>query len=316
MIAKSLGKGDFLFRGRARLVQRRRTESLHQPGGEILDKGGAVGSHTVAHSTVLDGFPVGTGAESYPSYAPYNVSKTQTINGTLFGELRVSKSLIDALIAGCGRAHDTISFRAGELSYNMAAPETMERLGYRFDSSRAVGDVATHYPYRQMTDWPAGLDTSVFEFPITIEDELPPKLDTRAAQAVAIMAANADNGAPTTVLIHPNVTDYKLAAQEMMMDGLPKGVVGLDMDTYGSFWRARDAVRISLVDYDVAQSTVTIVLEAPIGVTGLSVHVGPTVQSVVSPNTAKLVGQGAASALVVLPPVADGSTTTVVLKYK
>ena len=91
---------------------------------------------------MLDTFSVGTGAETYPSYMPYNISKTVTVGGTLLGELRVSKSLIDALIAGCGRSHETISFRAGELSYNMAAPQSMERLGYRFDSSRAVGDVA------------------------------------------------------------------------------------------------------------------------------------------------------------------------------
>lgn len=282
---------------------------------QIVAHGGAIGSHTVAHSVVLDGFPIGTGAEAYPAYAPYNVDKTTALGGSLFGELRVSKSLIDGLLAGCAIGHETVAFRAGELSYHMAAPQTMERLGYRFDSSRAIGDVINAFPYRQMTDWDAGgLDTSVFEFAISIEDELPPKLDGRAMAGVSVIAANADNGAPTTILIHPNVTDYKLAAQESMMDNLPAGVLGLDLETYGEFWRGRDAVTIASVDYDVGAGTLTVVLKAAEPVAGLSFHVSSWVKSIVSPSTAKLFA-GPGGGLVMLTPFAAGETKTVVMTY-
>jgi peptidoglycan/xylan/chitin deacetylase (PgdA/CDA1 family) len=283
---------------------------------QLLAMGHAVGSHTVAHSVVLDSFPVGDGTEVYPGYAPFNVSKTVTTGGTLFGELRVSKSLIDAMTQACGQPHDTISFRAGELSYNMAAPQTMERLGYRYDATRAIGDVISSFPYRQMTDWDAGgLDTSVYEFALSIEDELPPKLDTRAMDAVTIMAANADNGAPTVVLIHPNVTDYKLAAQEIMMDHLPSGMVGLSLDQYGEFWRARDGVTISSVDYDEAAMTMTVKLQSTEAAEGIAFHVSSWVKTVVSPSGAALHPWADGGGMVTLPPFAPGESKTIVMTY-
>ncbi|MBX3328872.1 MAG: hypothetical protein KF722_00610 [Nitrospira sp.] len=80
-------------------------QTLHKLGMEL-------GSHTVAHSKVLHTFPLGTGTEGYPSYRPYVKSRQTAYNGTVLGELRVSKFLIEHF----SPPNTVISFRPGHLS--------------------------------------------------------------------------------------------------------------------------------------------------------------------------------------------------------
>lgn len=280
----------------------------------LLERGGRVGSHTVAHSPVLSGFPLGTGTETHPTYQPRNLSLTETEGGTLFGELRVSKSLIDGALSTQCVAHEVRAFRAGNLSYHPELPQTLERLGYRFDSTRPIGLVLSNFPYRAMTDWPDALDTSVFEMPVTIEDQKAPRFDERVASSIDIVSANADNGAPTTVLLHPNVLDFKRNGQKALLAGLPTGVMVTSIDTYGAFWRARDGVRLTKVEYDDTAKTLTLALTATEPVKGLTVRVSDEVTKVVSPATATLTAAGGEK-LVVLPPLGPGPATTVVLGY-
>jgi hypothetical protein len=207
-----------------------------------------------------------------------------------------------------------VTFRAGNLSYHAASPQTMERLGYRFDSTRAVGDVLANFPFRAMTDWPDALDTSVFEFPVTLEDQQPPRIDQRVSDALSIISANADNGAPSTLLIHPNVLDYKENAEREILDGLPSGVTATSVDAFASFWRARDAARIRSIDYDDQTKVLTIEILAPEAVDGLTVRVDASVVSVVTPPDARLVPSSGEN-LVVLPPLAAGATLTLTLGY-
>jgi len=281
----------------------------------FLELGATVGSHTVAHSKILDQFPLGDGRELYPTYAPVNPTKFTTTGGTLFGEGRVSKSLIDGFLGLCNVQHDVVSFRAGELAYHLATPETLERLGYRYDSSRAIGEVLTNFPYRLMTNWPDGLDTSMFEFPVTLEDELPPRIDERVDAMVAVIEANANNGAPTTLLIHPNVLDYKLEAQQKLLTSLPAGVTAMGLEPFAEFWRARDETHIDAVDYDWAAEQVIVKLTPKWAVTGLTLRVGAEVDSVLYPAGARLVGRPDGSAFVALPPLKANEQTTVLMHF-
>jgi hypothetical protein len=281
---------------------------------QIAQLGGHIGSHTVAHSAVLDQFPIGDGTEAYPSYAPVNVSATETIGGTLFGELRVSKSLIDGALCASGLIPATVGFRAGDLVYHPNSPETMERVGYRYDSTRAIGDVLTNFPYRVMTSDTNMLDTSVFEFPLVIEDQLAPRLDQRVSDALTIISANANNGAPTTILIHPDVLDYKINAEEEMLSGLPDGVRAMSIDEFETFWRARDGVTVTDIEYDDAAKILSIELSAAQAMDGLSLRVDAVVSSVVAPATA-VIQPGASGNLVLLPHIGAGETLTVTLGY-
>lgn len=281
----------------------------------FLELGSTVGSHTVAHSKMLDKMPVGDGRETYPGYKPVNVTKWDTTGGTLFGEARVSKSLIDGFLEVCGVKHDVISFRAGELSYHMAKPVTLERLGYRYDSSRAVGEVLTNFPFRMMSDWPDAYDTSMFELPVTLEDELPPRLDERVDAMRAVVEANAANGAPTTLLIHPNVLDYKLEAQQKLMMTLPAGVVAMGLEPYAEFWRARDEIHIDAVDYDWSVQTLTVKLTTKSPISGLTLRVGSSVDSVLAPSDAKFSKQADGSGFVTVPQIAASTQATVVMHF-
>ncbi len=281
----------------------------------FLELGATVGSHTVAHSKMLDKMPVGDGTETYPQYKPINITKFETTGGTMFGEGRVSKSLIDGFLELCNVRHDVVSFRAGELSFHMASPTVLERLGYRFDSSRAVGEVLTNFPYRLMTDWPDAYDTSMFEIPVTLEDELPPRLDERVDAMRAVVEANAQNGAPTTLLIHPNVLDYKLEAQQHLLKTLPNGVIAMGLEPYAAFWRARDEVHIDAVDYDWDVQTVTVKLTTKSPISGLTLRVGRTVDSVLAPTAATFARQPDGAGFVTLPTLAGATQTTVVMHF-
>jgi hypothetical protein len=280
----------------------------------LLDRGASIGSHSVAHSRVLATFPTGDGTESYPSYAPYNVSDTQTDDGSLVGELRVSKSLIDGMLEAQCVAHETRVFRAGNLSYHRQSPEMLERLGYRVDATRALGEVLSNFPYRAMTDWPDALDTSIFEFPVTIEDQLAPKLDQRIDQALAIVGANADNGAPSTFLLHPNILDFKRNAQQALLAGLPEGVVATSLSSFASFWAARATARIRSVEYLDAQGLLVIELTVDEAVKGLTLRVDPIVNTVLAPTGAQLIARGTDD-FVVLPELAAGELVTIELSY-
>ncbi|MDC3962134.1 hypothetical protein [Polyangium jinanense] len=281
----------------------------------FLRLGHAVGSHSVAHSKMLHLFEVGDGAEAYPSYAPYNVSPYETQWGTLYGELRVSKSLIDGSLDAARVSHETQSFRAGELSYHPESPLALERVGYRTDSTQAVGVVLTNFPYRLMTSLPEIQDTDVFELPVTLEDELPPRLDLRVEQALGVITQNARNGAPTSLLIHPNVTDYKLAAEEMILAKLPEGVAAMSVDAFARFWRARDAVTFTLIDYNVLEGTLTISLRPEEAIEGLTLRVDEVLTSVSEPAGAVLSPPKDGGRLLVLPALEAGQGVDVVLHY-
>ncbi|MEQ1680957.1 MAG: hypothetical protein ABL950_10165, partial [Nitrospira sp.] len=138
--------------------------ALHRLGMQLA-------SHTVAHSEVFSYFPLGTGRERYPEYQPYVKTRTTTANGSVFGELRVSKYLIEKLSGGA----NVMSFRPGGLSNPKALPQALAATGYRYSSSSTANNSLTHLPYQLMVNHDVETESEVFEFPITIEDERYPR---------------------------------------------------------------------------------------------------------------------------------------------
>jgi len=86
-------------------------------------------------------------------------------------------------------------------------------------------------------------DSGLYEFPVTIDDSDSPPLTQRVEQALEVVRANAENGAPNVILIHTNESQGKLLAEEALLRGLPPGVVATDMESFARFWRARDRLR-------------------------------------------------------------------------
>lgn len=64
-----------------------------------------------AQPEMFSQFPMGTGTEQYPSYTPFVKARNVAYNGTILGELRISKFLLEHF-----SGQTLVSFRPGQLS--------------------------------------------------------------------------------------------------------------------------------------------------------------------------------------------------------
>jgi hypothetical protein len=218
------------------LLSARNLEFLRKAKSEGFE----LGSHSVSHALTFNKFPKGTGLEIYRDYHPRIAWGSKDYSdGTVFGEVRVSKQLLDGEIPG----QHTIFFRAGHLRVPPALPEALERCGYEFDSSFTAGDVLTNFPYSLSLELGMTEDTRIYEFPVTMEDEEAPGLAGHIDSDLTVIEANADNGAISVLLVHPNDPGNKVPAEEAIIRRLPAGVGTSDLAAFARYWRARDHVR-------------------------------------------------------------------------
>jgi hypothetical protein len=214
--------------------------------------GSTVGSHSIIHSRGFNKFALGSGHETYPSYQPRGLGFDTASGATVFGEVRVSKELLDGEIP----AQDTIFFRAGHLRVPVSLPEALERSGYQFDSSFTADDVLSNFPYALPRNFGFEEDSEIYEFPVTIEDEESPGFAKRVPQALQVILANAENGAVSVVLIHSNESTLKAAAEQDLLRQLPPDIIKTDMLTFAKFWRTRDRLLWSLTATSVPTEAV------------------------------------------------------------
>ena len=202
----------------------------------LFSSGFSLGGHSVIHSRGFNKFDLGSGEEEYPAYQPRGTGFDTATGASVFGEVRVTKQLLDGQISG----QNTDFFRAGHLRVPPTLPEALQRCGYRFDSSFTADDVLSNFPYAL----PLGLlfeeDSGIYEFPVTIDDSDDPPLGQRVEKALEVIRANAENGAPNVILIHTTEAQGRLVAEEAILRQLPEGVRAMDMESFARFWRARD----------------------------------------------------------------------------
>ena len=201
-----------------------------------------MGTHSIIHSRAFNHFELGTGAETYVGYNPRGTGANSATGATVFGEVRVSRELLDGNVPG----QHSVFFRAGHLRVPKSLPEALVRCGYEFDSSFTAPDVLTNFPYALTLNLDFEQDSGLYEFPVTIEDEETPPLRERVDSAVEVFRANAENGAISVVLIHPTDTKQKLEAEVAMLERLPEGVRAMDPVEFARFWRARDRLEWSV----------------------------------------------------------------------
>lgn len=219
-----------------------------------------LGSHTVAHSRAFKSFTFGTGDEQYPAYRPFVESRTAATGGSVLGELRVSKYLLEKLVGGKVR-----SFRPGHLSYPEKLPEALAATGYRYSSNLTANSTQTHLPF-QLSYGRSGRGlVEVWEFPVTIEDEKAPRLGDRLEAAVDVIEKIAAHGGVAVILIHPDVQGHKLQFEERLIDRMKDQLWIGSLGTFGDWWSARDKLE---VDYDGA----TLQVSAPSRVDAIEVR--------------------------------------------
>jgi hypothetical protein len=236
--------------------------------------GASIGSHSIIHSRSFNHFELGSGTETFATYRPHATGFDTASGATVFGEVIVSKQLLDGELQG----QKTTMFRAGHLRVPVSLPEALERSGYEFDSSFTADDVLTNFPYALPLDLGFAEDSTLYEFPVTFEDEESPTLPERIDQAVDVIRANAENGAINVILIHSNDAGTKLHAEETLLSRLPADVTATDMLSYARFWRSRD--RLDWAVKEDGSGRIRLSLRARESISGLTVELRRAVASV------------------------------------
>ncbi|HRC43080.1 MAG TPA: hypothetical protein PLT27_03430 [Nitrospira sp.] len=231
----------------------------------LADLGMELGSHTIAHSKVFNQFPMGTGREAYPSYAPFVKERMIAVNASVLGELRVSKFLIDHF-----SGQEIVSFRPGELSNPFGLPQALLATGFRYSSTATANNSLTHLPYQLTYDRLTESEVDIFEFPVTIEDEELPKMGDRLPQALEVARQISRYGGSVVVLIHPNILDHKLAFERGFVEGVRPYAWFGSVREFGRWWAARNQVGID-VTRDSATMRVTVTV--PQSMAGLTIEV-------------------------------------------
>ncbi|MBX2904646.1 MAG: hypothetical protein KF744_01320 [Taibaiella sp.] len=238
---------------------------LHQ----VQDAGMEVASHSVAHSKVFSKFPMGTGKEQYPSYTPFVKERLVTYNGSILGELRVSKFLLEHFAPG------TIvrSFRPGHLQYPSALPQALVATGYVNSSSLTAGDAQTYLPYRLMYDRAGDQETDVLEVPVAVEDERGLPMLQRFDSCMLLARHLSSYGGVMNVLIHTDIIGQKFAFEEKLINACRDIASFSTLGDYCDWWRSRYDVHLSVVTHDKGY---VVTLSTPPGsgeVKGLTIQV-------------------------------------------
>ena len=242
---------------------------------ELKAGGASLGSHSIIHSRGFNQFELGSGQETYANYHPRGLGYDTASGATVFGEVRVSKELLDGEISG----QDTIFFRAGHLRVPVSLPEALQRSGYQFDSSFTADDVLTNFPYALPLDLGFDEDSRIYEFPVTIEDEESPGFAQRVPEALDVILANAENAAVNVLLVHTNESGEKAAAELELLRQLPPDIGTTDMLSFGKFWRARDHLQWSVTPTSTPP-VVALQVNAEESVEGLTFEFGRPISTV------------------------------------
>ena len=217
-----------------------RADSLAQLK-QLRALGMEVGSHSVAHARAFNEFALGDGTESYPGYRPFVTSQSTARGGTILGELRVSKYLLDE-----GIGQRTTAFRPGHLRNPTVLPQALAATGYLYTSDLTSNNALTNFPFQLAYGRTGPGLVPVWEFPVAIEDEAKPKFGARLAQSFTLIDRIAERGGVATILVHPDhgaKRDAELAIIDRYRGKLWIG----GMTRFGNWWRSRDTAAI---DYD------------------------------------------------------------------
>jgi hypothetical protein len=209
---------------------------------QLKNLGFEVASHSVSHSLRFEGFPVGS-----PNV---NATNYDTKHPTLFGEVGVSKQLLDRDLQ-----QQTVGFRSGYLIYPTELLGVLETSGYSFDSSVSAQSVLTNYPYfgfrRRSLD---SEHSQIVVVPVTLDDSRG-ELATREfltaetqQEALStwteVIRANAENNAISCLLVHPTNITYKLETERRLIEANRGSNTWIgDVGTMARFWRGRAELR-------------------------------------------------------------------------
>ena len=249
------------------------TEAGTKTLAKIRAMGAEIASHSIAHSQSFDKFEMGTGKEAYPDYIPFVKDKNTTVGGTILGELRVSKFLLDHFQS----EQPIVSFRPGHLRDPYILPQALAATGFLFSSSVTSNDSLTHLPFQLTYGRDTIAEVPVFEFPITVEDLFDPPMIDRLPQAIALAEKLKKYGGSFNILIHPDVIGQKFAFEKGFVEAIGNSAWYGSVAQFGQFWVARDQVG---VDLQQTGTQLTVQLTVPRPIDGLTLQLPAKAQFV------------------------------------
>lgn len=208
----------------------------------LLAKTGAeLQSNSVSNSYYFDQFEQGTGDDVYPSYRPYVYAMEKTYGGTVYGEMRVSRYLIDRF----SESFPTLAFRSSYQYTPFTYPQSLLASGYRFGSTISANMALTHFPVQMTYNREYDQQLEVFEFPLTDDDELPPyDPDQRIAAADRLAKRISRYGGCYIGQVHTNAAGWKVeeAFVKKWKDRAWFGALG----DFGLWWAARNYITMDV----------------------------------------------------------------------
>lgn len=234
----------------------------------IDGQGMEIASHSVAHSNEFQNMPVGSGTEAYPDYRPFVRDFENQVGGTVVGELRVSKFLLETL-----SPQEVVSFRPGHLSLPESLPEMLNATGYRFSSSITANTALTHLPYRSTFARGYATELDVFEIPITIEDEIG-RLGDRLYAAIEVANNIGRHGGVVNLLIHTDVLGHKMEFMRGFIEEFRDRAWFTTIGEFGQWWATRDSIELEVEAID--EYSRRLILEAPNAIDGLGLRLPPS----------------------------------------
>jgi hypothetical protein len=201
-----------------------------------------IASHSVAHSRVFSRFSMGTGREKYPQYQPFVKERLVTYNGTILGELRVSKFLLEHFLPG----KRITSFRPGHLQYPFELPEALAATGYNVSSSVTSGSVQTNLPYFLTYSREFDATTNIVEIPVAVEDEAGLPMLERLDSTLLFADQLAKYGGVMNILIHTDILGQKYEYEQKVIAALKEKAWVSTIGDFSDWWRIRSKVVVSV----------------------------------------------------------------------
>lgn len=218
----------------------------------IQADGMSIASHSVMHPETLIGFPAGSGRERFPNYPGHAGAVEQ---GSLLGELRVSKHLLETATGGAVSA-----YRPGRVETPNGLPQLADAAGYSLLSSTAAADVMTYWPFRTTQNELGFVATDLFQFPIALSDLSEPLVPADLQSLVDNVAGF--GGVLTVQLASPDRGVSSTILEELHLILADRAWIG-GLNAFGEWWRARDQVGLDV--RSVARGVeVSMVTEVPI----------------------------------------------------
>jgi len=248
---------------------------------QLARAGHEIGSHSVACSPDFESLPLNPAPQDPHAYRPDVDARGFTRDASLFGELGVSKAILDRALA----SGTVAGFRSPDSSYPQALDLALARTGYAYDSSLLANGVMTHLPFRLVAWRAMTRETELVELPITFTEPRKPAPPLTAPALLDTARTIAERGGWNVWSLTPDGRPEQTALLRQVLADLPKDYEVMVMREAARFWLARSRARFSFAPGPRAKEWV-LRLDLPAGSPALSFQASGPLRSCVTSDRA------------------------------